>query len=114
MRKRSRSSTTQEYDGADAVSISTHVLDTERGEPARGVRVELYRGEELVAARETDEDGRIADLAGDEAVPDVYRLVFHPRSPFFRRVEVEVEVGPGHYHVPLLLAPYSCALYRGS
>jgi 5-hydroxyisourate hydrolase len=96
------------------VSISTHVLDTERGEPARGVRVELYRGEKLVAARETNEDGRIPDLAGDEAPPDVYRLVFHPRSPFFRRVEVEVEVGEGHYHVPLLLAPYSCAIYRGS
>ena len=89
------------------MSISTHVLDTERGEPARGVRVELYRGDELV-------DGRIPDLAGEDAEPDVYRLVFHPRSPFFRRVEIEIELGPGHYHVPLLLAPYSCALYRGS
>ncbi|MGH3022694.1 MAG: hydroxyisourate hydrolase [Gaiellaceae bacterium] len=96
------------------MSISTHVLDTERGEPARGVRVELYRGDELVAARETDGDGRVPDLAGDDAAPGVYRLVFRPRSPFFRRVEVEVELGPGHYHVPLLIAPYSCVLYRGS
>src|ERR687892_1325081 len=113
MRKRSRSSTAQEYDAADAVSISTHVLDTERGEPARGVRVELYRGDDLLAARDTNEDGRIPDLGGDEVEPGVYRLVFRPRSPFFRRVEVEIELGPGHYHVPLLLAPYSCALYRG-
>ena len=114
MRKRSRSSTAQEYDAADAVSISTHVLDTERGEPGRGVGVELARGDEPAAARETDDDGRIPDLAGEDAEPDVYRLVFHPRSPFFRRVEIEIELGPGHYHVPLLLAPYSCALYRGS
>ena len=96
------------------MSISTHVLDTERGEPARGVTVELFRGDDLVAAGETDDDGRIAQLAGDELGPGAYRLVFHPSSPFFRRVEVEVELGPGHYHVPLLLAPYSCAIYRGS
>ena len=96
------------------MSISTHVLDTERGEPARGVTVELFRGDDLVATGETDDDGRIADLAGDELGPGAYRLVFHPSSPFFRRVEVEVELGPGHYHVPLLMAPYSCAIYRGS
>ena len=113
MRKRSRSSTEQEYDAA-VVSISTHVLDTERGEPARGIRVELLRGDLLLSVRETDEDGRIPDLGGVELPPDVYRLVFHPRSPFFRGVEVEVELAEGHYHVPLLLAPYSCAIYRGS
>ena len=96
------------------MSISTHVLDTEHGAPARGVTVELFRGDDLVASGETDDDGRIADLAGDEVGPGAYRLVFHPSSPFFRRVEVEVELGPGHYHVPLLLAPYSCAIYRGS
>jgi 5-hydroxyisourate hydrolase-like protein (transthyretin family) len=56
----------------------------------------------------------VPDLAGDELPSDVYRLVFHPRSPFFRRIEVEVEIGEGHHHVPLLLAPYSCAIYRGS
>jgi 5-hydroxyisourate hydrolase len=96
------------------VSISTHVLDIGRGEPARGVTVELFRGDDLVASGETDDDGRIDQLAGDELGPGAYRLVFHPSSPFFRRVEVEVELGPGHYHVPLLLAPYSCAIYRGS
>jgi 5-hydroxyisourate hydrolase len=96
------------------VSISTHVLDTERGEPARGVRVELFRGDLLLSVRETDEDGRVPDLGGVELPPDVYRLVFHPRSPFFRGIEVEVELGDGHYHVPLLLSPYSCAIYRGS
>jgi len=94
------------------VTISTHVLDTERGWPAAGVRVELYRGEELVGSGETDEDGRISDLAA--ADPGTYRLVFHPPSPFFRRVELEVELGEGHYHVPLLVSSYACATYRGS
>jgi len=92
--------------------ISTHVLDTASGRPAEGVRVELYRGDELLAARETDADGRIRELADVE--PGVYRLVFHPPSPFFRRVELEVDLGEGHYHVPLLVSPYACASYRGS
>jgi 5-hydroxyisourate hydrolase len=95
--------------------ISTHVLDTERGRPAAGVRVELYRGDELLAAKETDADGRIADLGGD-LDPDRYRLVFLPESsPFFKRIEIEVALDDsGHFHVPLLLSPYSCTTYRGS
>ena len=93
-------------------SLSTHVLDTGEGRPAAGVRVELHRGAELIAADETDADGRIAQLG--EVEPGAYRLVFHPPSPFFRRVELEVEVGEGHSHVPLLVSPYSCASSRGS
>ena len=93
--------------------ISTHVLDTERGEPARGVRVQLLRRGEVVAEASTDDDGRIRELA--DADPGTYSLVFHPSSPFFRRVEVEVEIEAGRdYHVPLLLSPYACAIYRGS
>ena len=94
------------------MTISTHVLDTERGRPAKGVRVELYRGDELVGSGETDDDGRIRDL-GDGG-PGTYRLVFRPPSPFFRRVELEVELGEGNYHVPLLVSSYACATYRGS
>jgi 5-hydroxyisourate hydrolase len=92
--------------------ISTHVLDTARGEPAAGVRVELYRGDELVASQQTDEDGRVRELADVE--PGVYRIVFHPPSPFFRRVELELELGDRDYHVPLLVSPFGCATYRGS
>jgi 5-hydroxyisourate hydrolase len=93
--------------------ISTHVLDTGRGIPAQGVRVELYAGDELVGSGETDGDGRIRQLA--DAAPGNYRLVFHPDSPFFRRVEVEIAIEAGRdYHVPLLLSPYACAIYRGS
>lgn len=94
-------------------SISTHVLDTAQGRPAPGVRVELYRDGSLVAADETDGDGRIRDLA-EELEPGRYALVFHPPFDFFSRVELSVELAEGHYHVPLLVAPYACTSYRGS
>jgi 5-hydroxyisourate hydrolase len=94
------------------MTLSTHVLDTERGQPAVGVQVELWRGDELVGSGKTDGDGRIRELA--EADPGTYRIVFRPPSPFYRRVELEVELGEGHYHVPLLVSSYACATYRGS
>ena len=93
-------------------SLSTHVLDTGAGTPAVGVSIELHRGETLVAEARTDEDGRAR--LGDDLEAGRYRLVFHPPSPFFTRVELEVELGDGHFHVPLLASPYSCASYRGS
>jgi 5-hydroxyisourate hydrolase len=93
-------------------SLSTHVLDTSAGRPAADVRVALYRGELLVAEQRTDSEGR-ARLAED-LERGSYRLVFHPGSPFFTRVELEVSLDEGHYHVPLLVSPYSCATYRGS
>jgi 5-hydroxyisourate hydrolase len=95
-----------------SVSLSTHVLDTGAGGPAEGVLVVLYRGDMFLAEQRTDDDGRAR--LGDRLDPGVYRLVFHPPSPFFTRVELEVELGEGHFHVPLLVSPYSCASYRGS
>ena len=95
------------------MTISTHVLDTEQGKPAAGVRVELFDADgDLVGDGVTDEDGRITELA--DADPGTYRIVFHPPSPFFKRVELEVELGDGHHHVPLLISSYACASYRGS
>jgi 5-hydroxyisourate hydrolase len=98
--------------------ISTHVLDTAQGCPAPGVRVELFGGDELVGSGMTDADGRIADLSGGQTLgPGRYRLVFSDApSRFFRRVELEIEIDDSsrHYHVPLLVSPYSCASYRGS
>ena len=95
-----------------SVSLSTHVLDTERGKPGSGVRVELRRGADVVASAETDADGR-AFLA-DELEPGAYSLSFEPPSPYFRRVELQLELDDGHHHVPLLVSSYSCATYRGS
>jgi 5-hydroxyisourate hydrolase len=96
-----------------SASLSTHVLDTGRGGPAADVRVELARAGDPIAEATTDTDGRIAELARD-LEPGSYTLVFHPPSPFFRRVELEVALEDGHYHVPLLVSPFSCASYRGS
>ena len=96
-----------------SVSLSTHVLDVERGRPAIGVHVELYRGVDSVGAADTDDDGRISPLATD-LEPGAYRLVFAPDSPFFRRVELELALEDGHYHVPLLVSSYACTTYRGS
>jgi 5-hydroxyisourate hydrolase len=95
------------------MTVSTHVLDTERGRPAAGVRVELYAADGSLAGEGvTDDDGRIGDLA--DTNPGTYRIVFHPASPFFKRVELTIELGEGHHHVPLLVSSYACASYRGS
>ena len=94
------------------MTISTHVLDTERGRPAAGVHVELFDEEGLVGTGVTDGDGRIAGLFEGES--GTYRLVFHPPSPFFKRVELELELEAGRYHIPLLISSYGCASYRGS
>lgn len=97
-----------------SASLSTHVLDTASGRPAPGVRVQLVQGGGVVVATAvTDEDGRVRELASGLA-PGAYGLVFWPPSPFFRRVELELELPDGHHHVPLLVSPYGCATYRGS
>jgi 5-hydroxyisourate hydrolase len=96
-----------------SVSLSTHVLDIAAGKPAAGVRVELAQERRVVAAAETDGDGRVAELASG-LEPGRYELVFWPPSPYFTRVELELELTEGHHHVPLLISPYGCASYRGS
>jgi 5-hydroxyisourate hydrolase len=97
-------------------SISTHVLDTGRGEPAAGVRVELYREGSLLSAQETNTDGRIADLVRGTLVPGTYRLIFHVPASFITRLEVQFAVADPrrHYHIPLLVSPFACTTYRGS
>ena len=94
------------------ISLSTHVLDVEAGRPARGVRVELWQNE-LVTSGETNDDGRIPELASG-LDPGTYRLLFRPDSPFFEVVALDIVLEDGHYHVPLLVSSYSCTTYRGS
>jgi 5-hydroxyisourate hydrolase len=96
-----------------SISLSTHVLDLGNGVPVAGAPVELYRAEDLVASGQTNDDGRIPELAAG-LEPGVYRILFRPPSRFFRRVEFDVALDDGHYHVPLLVSPYGCASYRGS
>jgi 5-hydroxyisourate hydrolase len=96
--------------------ISTHVLDTEEGIPAAGMKVGLFRGKELLSLQETDDNGRIAELAPEALEPGEYRLVFYVEGGFFEKVELTIAVPDpdAHYHVPLLVSPYACVTYRGS
>jgi 5-hydroxyisourate hydrolase len=106
-------------------TLSTHVLDVERGEPAAGVPIALFRGDRALARAETNADGRIADLASGSVEAGTYRLVFdvaayfasqQRAAPFLRRVSIEFEVNAAdvHCHIPLLLSPYAFTSYRGS
>jgi len=106
-------------------TLSTHVLDLERGAPAAGVPIELIHGERSVARAATNADGRVPDLAGGSLQPGTYRLVFDVAAyfaaegrtaPFLQRVSLDFEVHAAdpHYHVPLLLSRYACTSYRGS
>ena len=105
---------------AEAPTISTHVLDTEHGRPAAGVRVELSRIDgdlaTVVGGGTTDDDGRIRSLLHEPLEAATYRLTFQVAGRFFRQASVTfvVEDTGRSYHVPLLLAPFSLATYRGS
>jgi len=97
------------------MTLSTHILDTELGVPAAGVKVGLFHGKDLVTLQETNEYGRIADLFEGPFAPGEYRLVFYVGGPFFEQVELTLAlVEDRHYHVPLLVSSYACASYRGS
>jgi len=114
--------------------LTTHVLDTARGSPGSGIEVRLYRragdGYELIAQVITNADGRCAAplLQGSSFLAGRYRLVF-AAGAYFRRVgsaladppfvdEVTLDFGVAdtgaHYHVPLLVSPWSYSTYRGS
>jgi 5-hydroxyisourate hydrolase len=105
------------------MTLSTHVLDSARGEPASGVPVRLERSDSgewaAVATATTDGDGRVRDLG--QPAPGRHRLVFDTAAylgpgAFFPEVVVVFEVtDPGrHLHVPLLLSPFGYTTYRGS
>lgn len=105
-------------------TISTHVLDTDRGLPAQGVRVTLSRldvGDAPIRMTQalTDGDGRVRDLLERPLVAGDYRLEFdvaHEDGSFFTKVAVDVRISDTNrsYHVPLLLAPFAMTTYRGS
>ena len=107
-----------------APTISTHVLDTERGAPAAGIRVTLYRldvGAAPIRMTQalTDDDGRVRDLVGRPLAAGDYRLEFdvaHEDASFFTRIAIDLRITDTgrSYHVPLLLAPYALTTYRGS
>jgi len=114
--------------------LSTHVLDTAHGCPGAGMKVTLQRvdGPDLVTLKTVtlDRDGRNDGplLKADEMAVGRYRLLFEV-APYFRARGVELPQPPfidvvqldfgiadagGHYHVPLLVSPWSYSTYRGS
>ena len=103
--------------------VSTHVLDTATGRPARGLAVSLEGDGGVLASGWTGADGRIAELGPDHLEPATYRLRFDTgryaaetgTSGFFPEVVVAFVVrGTDHLHVPLLLSPFGYSTYRGS
>jgi 2-oxo-4-hydroxy-4-carboxy-5-ureidoimidazoline decarboxylase len=114
--------------------LSTHVLDTGNGRPARGVAIELFEVGRTARARLTEAvtngDGRTdRPLLADEPLRiGTYELLFHV-GDYFRTRPTERDIRPfldvvpirfgisepeGHYHVPLLVTPWSYSTYRGS
>lgn len=115
--------------------LTTHVLDTARGRPAGGVRIDVTRRDadgrvHVVKSVVTGDDGRTAAplLSAEEMAVGVYELVFHVGAyfaatgvptadpPLLDRVPVRFTVADAraHYHVPLLVSPWSYTVYRGS
>jgi hydroxyisourate hydrolase len=115
--------------------ITTHILDVTIGRPAHGVRVELFEWvssteRKLVVDLATNADGRTDTplVSADQARTGRFELIFHVGDhfrrqgaqladpPFLDIVPIRFGVAdPGaHYHVPLLVSPWSYSTYRGS
>ncbi|MDX1404925.1 MAG: hydroxyisourate hydrolase [Woeseiaceae bacterium] len=112
--------------------LTTHVLDTANGKPGNGIRIRLYSvGDErkLLTTAVTNADGRTdGPLLGEDAFASgTYELEFAVGEyfaktgndvadpPFLNEVVVRVSLSDdGHYHVPLLVSPWSYSTYRGS
>ena len=113
--------------------LTTHVLDTARGCPAHGLKIDLYKvigdARTLLISLVTNKDGRTDQqiLPTDQFETGTYELVFHaggyldtcgtpPEEPRFLDV-IPIRFGMSeakHYHVPLLLSPFGYSTYRGS
>ncbi len=114
-------------------TLTTHVLDTAQGKPGTGLQVDLYRWTDghrkLVKSVTTNHDGRCDEplLEGSAFETGEWELLFHvghyfamqsldlPDPPFLNQVPVRFAIArDGHYHVPLLVSPWSYTTYRGS
>jgi 2-oxo-4-hydroxy-4-carboxy-5-ureidoimidazoline decarboxylase len=114
--------------------LTTHVLDTALGRPAAGLGIELARiekvGESVVKQVRTNNDGRLGQplLAGSEMTVGLWRLTFSAGEYFLASgqslsapafldvvpIRFAIDNPEQHYHVPLLITPWSYSTYRGS
>lgn len=113
--------------------LTTHVLDTATGKPAQGLKIWLSRvsGDAHIKIKEvvTNADGRVDAplLEGPDFAVGTYELVFFAGdylrrsgvalsdTPFLDQIPIRFGISDEtHYHVPLLISPYSYSTYRGS
>jgi 5-hydroxyisourate hydrolase len=112
--------------------LTTHVLDTRLGQPARGMTYELFQilddAQYLLCEGLTNDDGRTSEplLEGEAFQPGIYELVFYAGdyqaglpdgvAGFYDVIPIRFRIvdATGHYHVPLLLSPFGYSTYRGS
>ena len=112
--------------------LTTHCLDTFSGKPAKGVKVEVYyisEKKEKLNSTILNDNGRTDKplLEGANFKEGQYELVFFigdyfknltdlPKTPFLNEVIIRFGISePGeHYHIPLLVSPWSYSTYRGS
>ncbi|NSX54329.1 hydroxyisourate hydrolase [Parasulfitobacter algicola] len=113
--------------------LTTHVLDTAKGQPAAGLKISLFRvtigATEAIATMTTNSDGRTDSpiLPSDQFLSGTYELLFHAGDylraqgsitqdpPFLDIIPIRFGLSEDvHYHVPLLLSPYGYSTYRGS
>ena len=106
-------------------TLTTHVLDTMRGCPARGITIEVWSIDQSKKLKtvKTNDDGRVDSplLAGNEMATGTYELVFDVgdyfgERRFLDRVPVRFIISDttAKYHVPLLVSPWAYSTYRGS
>ena len=120
----------QSQDGSGG-RLTTHVLDTAQGKPAENLRIELFRLEGDSAVEigmfRTNGDGRCDAplMSGPAMKAGIYELRFHAGDYLGRKsgdiafldvipIRFGIAEETAHYHVPLLLSPYSYSTYRGS
>jgi 5-hydroxyisourate hydrolase len=105
--------------------LTTHVLDTMRGQPAAGVTIELWSVDpsKMLKRVQTNSDGRTDAplLSGEEMTAGNYELVFFVGDYFGERrfldhvpVRFVISDAAAKYHVPLLVSPWAYSTYRGS
>jgi 5-hydroxyisourate hydrolase len=114
--------------------LSTHVLDTANGMPAKGIKLEFFRVEGskqiLLKTFTTNSDGRTDELLLDSTNMEVgeYVIVFHvdeyfssnggdqTKPAFLSRIPIHFGISDAsaNYHVPLLVSQWSYSTYRGS
>ncbi|WP_028022650.1 hydroxyisourate hydrolase [Enterovibrio calviensis] len=114
--------------------LTTHVLDTSHGKPGSEIEIALFRvsshGLEHVITTTTNQDGRTNEplLEGDAFLKGKYQLQFNTANYFHRTgvalsdipflddvvIRFGIDDPSAHFHVPLLVSPYSFSTYRGS